>query len=64
MRIDIFNLLGQHVKTLVDEIRRTGFYELIWNARNDSGERIPSGVYVVTMRSGDFVQSRKMVVLE
>jgi hypothetical protein len=63
VRINVFNLLGQLVKMLVDETRQPGIYELTWDAINDAGGRMPSGEYIVRMQAGEFVQIRKILLL-
>jgi hypothetical protein len=55
----IFNILGVEVATLVNEIRDPGVYVVQWNAAS-----FPSGVYVFQMRAGDFIQTRKMVLMK
>jgi hypothetical protein len=61
--ISILNALGQKVLTLVDEELSAGHHSAIWNGTNEWGEQASSGVYVVSMRAGDFMQTRKMLLL-
>lgn len=61
--LEIFNLLGQHVKTLVNEEQVTGTYTVSWRGENVNGIPVASGVYVYRLRAGDFVASRKMLIL-
>ena len=62
--INIFNLRGQRVKTLVDEYHQIGKYNVDWNGTDDNGRKVSSGVYFYQMRVGDFVQTRRMVMLK
>ncbi len=57
--IKVFDVLGNEIKTLVNEEKPVGTYELTWNAAN-----LPSGVYFYQLRVGNFVQSRKMILLK
>ena len=57
--IKIFNTLGEEIETLVNEEKAVGTYELTWNAAN-----IPSEVYFYRLQAGDFVQTRKMILLK
>jgi hypothetical protein len=64
VQIDIFNTLGQKVRTLLNDRREPGFYQMIWDGRNDSGVQVGSGVYLYRMVAGDFVQVRKMILMK
>lgn len=54
-----YNLLGQEIATLVNEVKSPGTYALKWNA-----EGIPSGIYFYKMQSGSFSATRRMMVLK
>lgn len=62
--IGIFNILGQKVKTLVDEELAAGSYSRVWDGTNDRGESLSSGVYLYRMESGDYTGSRKMILVK
>lgn len=57
--IIIYDVLGKEIETLVHEEKPTGFYELNWNAEN-----LTSGVYFYQLRAGNFVETRKMILLK
>lgn len=59
----IFNSLGAKVRTLVDDHLIAGIYEARWDATNDRGEAVASGIYFVQLRAGAFRQTRRMVLL-
>ncbi len=61
--IEVYNMLGQKVQTLVDANSSEGTKTAIWNGRHDSGASLSSGVYLVTFMAGDIVKT-KSVVLE
>jgi hypothetical protein len=61
--LEIYNILGQRVAVLVDKELAAGYYELQWNGTNSSGGQVGSGVYFYHLRAGDFVSSKKMVLL-
>jgi hypothetical protein len=63
VRLEIFNLLGQRVRTLVDEDHAAGKAEVIWDGKDDEGEAVASGIYFYQIEAGDFVDSKKMVIL-
>ena len=54
----VFDVLGREVTTLVNKEQPQGDYEVDWNAANNS-----SGVYFYKIQAGDFVDSKKMVLL-
>jgi len=62
--ITIYNNLGQGVRTLVNKKQEPGYYEAIWNGMNDYGQLVSSGVYIYQIRAGNFVKSRKMLLLK
>ena len=64
VRIRIFNLRGQEVRTLVDNDLSAGYRFVVWNSLNDSGHPISSGIYLVVMESGSFREVRKMLMLK
>ena len=57
--LKIFNTLGEELEILVNEEKPAGNYELNWNAAN-----LPSGVYFYRLKAGEFVQTRKMILLK
>ncbi|MCI0707468.1 MAG: N-acetylmuramoyl-L-alanine amidase, partial [Ignavibacteriae bacterium] len=61
VRLDILNLLGELVSTLVDENREAGTYQVTWNGTNTRGSVVPSGVYFYKLRHGSATLTRKMV---
>jgi endo-1,4-beta-xylanase len=68
VKMEIYNLSGQSVRTLVDEVQFPGEHTVQWNALDDSGNRVPSGVYFYNLRaegsSQPFTESRKMLLLK
>ncbi|MFQ5824565.1 MAG: S8 family serine peptidase [bacterium] len=62
--LKIFNVQGQLVRTLVNEITSAGFHSVLWDGRDDSGRTLPSGAYIYQIKAGDFEQTRKMVLLK
>jgi len=61
--IRIYNLLGQQVRLLVDEYKEAGYYTIKWDGKNNYGQEVPSGVYYYQIKAGDFVQTKRMVLL-
>ena len=59
----IYNILGQRVRTLVDEEKLTGEYKVIWDGKDEVGEDVASGIYFYKLKSGDISQTKKMLLL-
>ena len=64
MRLEVINLLGRHVATLVDRREKPGYHAVVWDGRDDRGETVASGAYFYRIVAGDFVHIRKMVVMK
>ena len=62
--IKIFNMLGQEVRTLYAGQVLRGTYNVQWDGLNNSGKKMSSGAYIYRMTAGDFVQSKKMILLK
>jgi hypothetical protein len=61
--LQIFDVSGSIVRTPVDGWQEPGEYSEVWDGRDDSGKQLPSGVYFYRLEAGDFVATRKMVLL-
>ena len=64
VKLKIYNTLGQLVKTLVSQKQSAGNYAVQWDGTNDLGERVASGIYIYRLQAGDFIQSRKMILMK
>jgi murein DD-endopeptidase MepM/ murein hydrolase activator NlpD len=64
VEIDIYNSLGQKIRTLLDKRLKPGWYEISWNSRDQQGYEVASGVYLYKVKAGTFSQTRKMILLK
>ena len=64
VRLVIYNVLGQPVRTLVDGVQAAGAYQVSWDGRDHRGARVANGVYLYRLRAGTVARVRKMLVLE
>ncbi|KAA3610560.1 MAG: T9SS C-terminal target domain-containing protein [Calditrichaeota bacterium] len=62
--LKIYDLKGRLVKTLMDGILDSGGHQYRWNAQNQSGQRVSSGVYYYVLQGENQRQSRKMVLMQ
>ncbi len=62
--IKVFDLLGNQIKTLVNEYKVSGLHNVSWDAKDEFGESVSGGIYLYTIQAGDFIQTNKMVLLK
>jgi hypothetical protein len=62
--LKVMNLLGQEIRTLVNEEKLAGHYEVLWDGMDNAGQRIARGVCLYQIEVQDFVQARKMLLLQ
>jgi hypothetical protein len=64
VRLSVFNVLGQQVRTLLDREVEAGYHRLAWDGRDDAGRQAGAGVYFYLLESGSFLQTRKMTLVK
>ena len=64
VKIFIYDIRGRIVKNLVDNYQSSGFYSFQWDATDNTGQPLSSGVYLYSIEVGDIVQSKKMIFLK
>jgi hypothetical protein len=64
VKLEVFNILGQSVKTLLDERRTPGSYRVEWDGTDVSGNRVSSGIYLYRLSSEKFSVTKKMLLLK
>jgi arabinogalactan endo-1,4-beta-galactosidase len=62
--VDIYNTLGQRVRTLVDETRNSGTFSVRWDGTDGTGAHLASGIYLLRMSTGNEVLVQKMLLLK
>jgi hypothetical protein len=62
--LEIYNILGQRVRTLVREEKQKGTVKVIWNGKDERGKHLSSGIYFCRLKAGDREQTKKMVLLK
>jgi hypothetical protein len=63
VKIKVYNVAGQLVRTLVNDTRQPGYYEITWKGTNNNGNTIASGVYFCRMETPGYSRSMKVIVL-
>ena len=64
VRLEIFNVLGQRVKTLIDRKMGWGDHLIPWDGHGDSGTPVGSGIYFYRINVGTFIKTRKLILLK
>ena len=62
--LNVYNVRGQLVRSLVDGMKSAGTYQIQWDGKDDAGRTLPSGVYFYRLQAGEFNQTRKMVMMK
>jgi len=62
--LEIYNILGERVNTLVDSYQPAGRYEIVWNGRDVNGRNVASGIYLYRLRAGSFIATKKMSLIK
>lgn len=60
----IYDVLGSKVKTLVSGYQAPGYHTVTWNGRSDFGGKVNSGVYLYTLKAGQLLESKKMILMK
>ena len=64
VNIEIYNVKGQKVRTLVNEVQDYGIYRVTWNGETDNGNKVSSGIYFYKINTGDFTTTKKMILMK
>jgi len=64
VNITIYDIMGRVVRTLINTQQNAGFKSIQWNATDDAGSPLSAGLYLYKLQAGNFVQTRKMVLLK
>jgi len=64
VELTIYDMLGNVVHNLVNANQSSGYKSIQWNATNNQGEPVSAGVYLYKIQAGDFVDTKKMILLK
>jgi len=64
VEINIYNIKGQKVRTLINELKEAGSHSIVWNGDDDEKHPVSSGVYFYRMVTGKLISSRKMLLIK
>lgn len=64
VNMKVFNIMGQEVRTLVSRYQPAGYYQIVWDGRNNYRQEVASGVYIYHFRADKYVRTMKMIILK
>jgi hypothetical protein len=63
VRLEVYNILGQKIKTLIDQNQVAGVHRVVWNGKNELSEAVASGIYLYRIQSQDFEATKRMLLI-
>jgi hypothetical protein len=64
VKITIYNTQGQQIRLLVDGYQNEGFHAVSWDGKDQRGQHVASGVYFYQIQAGQFVQTKKLILMK
>jgi hypothetical protein len=64
INITIYDMLGREVKTLINQTQNAGYRSVQWNTTNDYGKPVSAGIYLYQIQAGEYISTKKMVLLK
>ena len=64
VKLVVYNVLGQKVRTLVNKQMQPGYYQVVWDGRNDQGVQVSSGIYIYRFESDGLTRTMKMILMK
>lgn len=63
IKLNIYDISGREIITLIDKVIMPGFYQIIWNGNDKQQHNMPSGIYVVILKADDIIQTKKIALV-
>ncbi|RLC45460.1 MAG: hypothetical protein DRH57_07950, partial [Candidatus Cloacimonadota bacterium] len=64
VEISIYNILGEKVRTLLNENRKAGYHSIIWNGTDHRNRELPSGIYLYRIKTDGYSAIKKMLLIK
>ncbi len=64
VKLEIYNMLGQKIRTLIDADKPAGYHAAQWDGRNDAGVKVSSGIYFYKLKTADYSKTLKMLLMK
>ena len=62
--LKVYTIVGQEIRTLADGEKMAGYHQVIWDGKDNAGQRLASGVYLYRIQVGKFTQTKKVILLK
>jgi len=62
--LTVYNVLGQEIRRLENEVKPGGYYKVVWDGKNEFGGQVATGIYFYRLEAGAFTSIRKMMILK
>jgi flagellar hook assembly protein FlgD len=62
IRLEVYNVLGERVKTLVNEEKPIGTYSITWDGKADNGKRVSAGIYITKLTQAEKTKTYKLII--
>jgi hypothetical protein len=61
--LSVYNILGEHVRTLINQYQKAGYRKTTWDGKDQAGRRVSSGIYLYRLKTDSFIEVKKMLLL-
>jgi len=62
--LSVYNILGQRIKTILNDVQPAGYYTVQWNGRDETGNQVASGIYFYRIQADGYVNTCKMLFMK
>jgi len=64
VKVDVYNIKGQHIKSILEETKSSGSYQLIWDGKDKAGNKVAPGIYFMRLEADGKALTKKMLKLK
>jgi hypothetical protein len=64
VKLEVYNILGNKIHTLVDEFKSAGYYSESWDGKDDNGFQVPTGIYFYRLITDNYTQTKKLLIIK
>ena len=64
VKLDIYDIIGKRITTLIDKFQNKGYYKYLWNGTDINGKKVGSGIYFYRLITNEYRNTKKMILLK